>query len=74
MVGIAPFGASPPSWGGDGSLNGVVVGKARAHRVARRMNVIRHPEVRAQRASKGDGPGGASAAPFEARLSARTSG
>jgi len=46
MVGIAPFGASPPSWGGDGSLNCVVVG---------------------------DGPG-ASAAPFEARLSARTSG
>jgi hypothetical protein len=33
----------------------------------------RHPEVRAQRASNGDGPG-AAAASFEARLSARTSG
>ena len=30
------------------------------------MDVDRHPEVRAQRASKGDGPG-ASAASFEAR-------
>jgi len=34
--------------------------------------VFRHPEVRAKRASKGDGPG-TSAASFEAR-SARTSG
>ena len=36
------------------------------------MFSFRHPEVAAQRPSKGDGPG-ASAAPFEAR-SARTSG
>jgi uncharacterized membrane protein YfcA len=59
--------------GGLGGWNGGGVGKAGTDRGARGMNVIRHPEVRAQRALKGDGPG-ASAAPFEARLSARTSG
>ena len=34
----APFGASPPSWGGDDFLNGVVVGKARA--LSRRENSV----------------------------------
>src|SRR5579859_4212116 len=58
MVGIAPFGASPPSWGGEGSLNegslnGVVVGKARAHRVARTMLLFR---PRAVERSGGGGP------------------
>jgi hypothetical protein len=38
----------------------------------RAQPAIRHPEVRAQRASKGDGPG-ASAASFEGRFAA-TSG
>jgi hypothetical protein len=42
------------------------------HEISGLRPVIRHPEVRAQRASKGDGPG-ASAASFEGR-SAATSG
>jgi hypothetical protein len=37
-------------------------------RIVMALTMIRHPEVRAKRASKGDGPN-ASAASFEARLS-----
>ena len=39
----------------------------------RELPMIRHPEVRAQRASKGDGPG-ASAASFEGRFAATDDG
>jgi len=42
--------------------------KTRAESAAEK-NVDRHPEVRAKRASKGDGPG-ASAASFEGRFAA----